>query len=448
MTAPREGSAMRHLVENGSSSACVPLCVQRRLVDGGRTGDHAPHDWCRTDLRRSLFDWTLDRCSTLKLFAEFFAANKKAIELSAAREIVFLLLYMAASAMTLNIFMQTRSLGEGNNAYGLAAMLEGTAKRPYVYRQLLPTLANGIANLIPEKDQEAFVEYHFDKYHLKQQYFEKAKYKNLTKQYSEYWTASYAIKFHSIYIINFLSLILLAYLLRFLAEEVIHNQIYLTSTAPIMFLLMLPLSFVRANFLYDFTELFFLSALLLSAIKGNYYLWILLLPLAVFNKESNILVPILYSPVIFYSGVAKRKSIVLALAVVLSLITYFCLKEIFFSNPGEDVVWQLRENIDYWSNLRNYLLWHDIYAPLIPFPRGLNVFFTLTLLILISVSWRHMTKQIKGLLAVSFVVSIPLWLLFCARDEMRNLSFIFLPLFLAITIALSDVVHKPLRTMK
>lgn len=100
------------------------------------------------------------------------------IRLLIAREALVLMLFMAISAMTLNVFMQTRSLEEGSPAFGLAAMLNGTAERPYVYRQLLPIAANYVAGLVPDKDQEAFVQYHLDKYHLKQHYFGRAKHIN------------------------------------------------------------------------------------------------------------------------------------------------------------------------------------------------------------------------------------------------------------------------------
>lgn len=109
------------------------------------------------------------------------------------REAIIFILYAAISSMVLNVFMQTRSLEEGSKAFGFAAMLAGTAERPYVYRQLIPMIANHATELIPEKDRDAFVQYHLDKFRLKQQYFGEAKFPNKA---NEQWTPSYAIKYH------------------------------------------------------------------------------------------------------------------------------------------------------------------------------------------------------------------------------------------------------------
>ena len=55
-------------------------------------------------------------------------------------------------------------------------MLEGSAHRPYVYRQLVPIIANYAASLVSPEEQPAFVERYLDQYHLKELYFEKGKY--------------------------------------------------------------------------------------------------------------------------------------------------------------------------------------------------------------------------------------------------------------------------------
>jgi hypothetical protein len=381
-------------------------------------------------------DFILDKLSLLK---QFITDTNNIVKLLIAREAVLLLLYMAAAAMTLNVFMQTRSFEEGSKTFGLAAMLDGTAERPYVYRQLLPMIANFAADLVPEQDQEAFVNYHLDKYHLKQQYFGKAKYANPN---IEPWTPSYSIKFHVIYLFNFLSLLGLAYILRALVDSTIHNQRSLALTAPIMFLLMLPMSFMHGNFFYDFPELFFLGGLLLAAIKGHYYWWVILLPIAVLNKESNILVPLLYFPIIYYASTDWRKTLNIALAILLSAAAYLYIQTAFSDNPGATTIWQLWKNIDFWSTPRNYFLWNDFYAPVIPFPRGLNIFFISVLFLLVSVSWKNLPKQVKGLFVVSLVINTPLWLLYCHNDEMRNLSFTFIPLFLVITFSLSKLLQE------
>lgn len=90
------------------------------------------------------------------------------------REAFILLVYMAVAASTLNTFMQTRSLREGWSWFRFSMMLDGTADRPYVYRQLVPLIANFSASLIPPDKKSEFEERHLDKYHLKELYFGKS----------------------------------------------------------------------------------------------------------------------------------------------------------------------------------------------------------------------------------------------------------------------------------
>ena len=219
--------------------------------------------------------------------AAFFEGN---LIRCVAKEALVLLLYMAITAMVVNVFMQTRSLEEGSPEFGIELMLDGVANRPYVYRQLVPIVVNKLVSILPVEEHEAFVQYHLDKYHLKQLYFGKARYPN---QASEQWNSTYSLKFHAVFLIIFTSLLGVFYCCRWLIFYTISGDSFLQVVSPLLFGILLPLSFLHGNFYYDFVELFFLSALLLTAIRGDYWYWLILLPLAVLNKESNILVPVL-----------------------------------------------------------------------------------------------------------------------------------------------------------
>lgn len=363
------------------------------------------------------------------------------LRILATKEALILLIYMSASAMTLNIFMQTRSFEEGSTEFGFAAMMDGSASRPYVYRQLLPIIANSAVELVPEQERSAFVKYHLDKYHLKQQYFGRAKFQN---NGTEEWSPRYAIMYHIIFAANFISLLGLTYLLRHLIQENTGVDGLLSAIAPVGFLALLPLSFMHGNFYYDFPELFFLAALLVTATTSRFYWWVLLLPLAVINKESNILVPLLYLPVIYYQARRSLNAISsIGLAFILALAAYLFIKTSYAENPGGDTIWQLWKNVEFWLSPGNYFLWNDFYVPGIPFPRGLNILLILIITSLTVTAWKNLTPQIKALFLMSLIVNLPLWLLFCHQDEMRNLSFTFLPIFLITTMASMELFGQP-----
>jgi hypothetical protein len=359
-----------------------------------------------------------------------FQNHRCFLSLLLSREAFVLLIYMAVSASVLNTFMQTRSFREGSTEFGFTKMLDGSADRPYVHRQLVPIIANYAAGLVSPEAQPAFVERYLDPYRLKQLYFEKSKYH--MKQTVEVWSPGYAIKYHIVYLILFLSLLGTLYCLRALIPYVCPRENPLTPFVPVLFILLLPLSFMHGSYYYDFVELLFLSLLLLTAIKGYYAWWLLFLPLAVLNKESNILVPFLYVVIMVGNSSKWRSRLFIVFSFILSMGIYYFIKHKYSLNPGGTVMWQLRKNIDFWLNPETYFLWHDFYAPMILFPRGLNIILLAVLASLLFWQWGEKPLFAKRLFVVAMLINIPLFILFCWQDEMRNLSFLFLPVYLLI----------------
>lgn len=344
-----------------------------------------------------------------------------------SREAFILLLFVAASAAVLNIFMQTRSLEEGSARFSLIHMLDGSAEQPFVKRQLLPLLANQLTELIPVNERASFVQYHLDKYHLKDTYFGRARHANLKQ---ETWTADFAIKYHFIYALMFSGLLATLYLLRSIGETQLPANNPLTPVMPLGFALLLPLSFIHGGFFYDFSELFFFSALLLTAIKGMYLWWLVILPLAVLNKETAILAPLLFGPLLI-SGCRtwpQRTSVIAGFVLAGYVLWYLGLK--YAANPGTGTEWHLTGNLEFWSHASNYFLWSDFYAPLILVPRGFNLLFIIALAGLIFANWNARPPILRQLFWVALFVNLPLFALFTYRDEIRNLSMLFIPTYL------------------
>lgn len=366
----------------------------------------------------------------LKSQCIYFQKHRYAFSILLSREAFVLLIYMAVAASVLNIFMQTRSFREGSAEFGFSKMLEGSADRPFVHRQLVPIIANYAAGLVSPEEKPAFVERYLDPYRLKKLYFEKGKYQ--IYETIEVWSPDYAIKYHITYFILFFSLLGTLYCLRALIPSVSPKENPLTPFVPVLFILLLPLSFMHGNYYYDFVELLFLSMLLLTAIKGYYAWWLLLLPLAVLNKESNILVPFLYAVIIIGNSSKWRSRLFLAFGFIASAGVYFFIKQKYSLNHGGTVMWQLEKNIDFWLTPKSYFLWHDFYAPMILFPRGLNIILLVILSSLLFWQWGKKPLFAKRLFVVALLINIPLFILFCWQDEVRNLSFLFLPIYLLI----------------
>jgi len=95
-------------------------------------------------------------------------------------------------------------------------------------------------------------------------------------------------------------------------------------------------------------------------------------------------------------------------------------------------MWQFDKNINFWLSPESYFLWHDFYAPMILFPRGFNFILLAILSGLLFWQWGKKPFFTKGLFIVAMLINIPLFILFCWQDEIRNLSFLFLPMYLLI----------------
>jgi hypothetical protein len=348
-----------------------------------------------------------------------------------SREAFILLIYMAVAASVVNIFMQARSFCEGIATFSLSHMLDGSAERPWVYRRLVPIITNQAVNLIPSEQRAAFADEYLSKYRLKELYFAKSRETigDVNLPLDE-WTAEYSIKFHAVYCIIFLSLIGSLYCLRAITNTTCQPTNTLAPFLPALFVLLFPISFDIGGYYYDFVGLFFLCLLLLTALRRNYSLWMLLLPLAVLNKESNILVPMLYAPVLLSYCDKWRWRVFLIIGFFASLAIFFFVREQYSQNTGTPVDWQLWPNIHFLLTLKNYFLWDDLFAPMIPFPRGFNLLLVAVLASLVFWQWRQNPGYARGLLAVGLLVNIPLFIMFGTLDEMRNLSFLFIPIYL------------------
>ena len=169
--------------------------------------------------------------------------------------------------------------------------------------------------------------------------------------------------------------------------------------------------------------------LLLTAIKGQYAWWLFFLPLAVLNKETDILILLLYSSIIISTCKNWSSRLFVALGFMFSIAIYLYIRQKFSLNHGQ--IWlQLDTKIPYLTTPKNYFLWWDFYAPMIPFPSGFNIIWLLVLTRLLFWQWSKKPILVKTLFYVALSIIIPLFILFCKTDEIRNLSFLFVPIYL------------------
>ena len=99
------------------------------------------------------------------------------------------------------------------------------------------------------------------------------------------------------------------------------------------------------------------------------------------------------------------------------------IKILFINSPGGVVV------VNFWENLHNYLIpWSYMKAGItfgVISPEG---FFAGTLVVIVIImlrGWSGCPCEVRRHLIISAIINFPLFLLFCATGELRNLSLMY-----------------------
>lgn len=300
-------------------------------------------------------------------------------------------------------------------AYSFQQITEFTSYRPYVYRVLMPWLVNRTYEAIPGQIREgtpAFLQ-------LGAEHFISA---NETSTWSSELKFKYLISCYWMFLFLFASLLAL----RGLTLVFFRGQRLLADVAPMAFGLLLPLSFRGGGgFIYDFSEMFFLFVCLALIASGRYTWFYVLFPLALLNKESFALCIVFYAILLLFHTRNGNMVVHLVLQTVIAVVIIAFVRWRFSEQPGGTVEFHLANNIRYWSNPKAWVEFMTAFTPFIPFPTPLNILVLPFLGWMLFSGWREKPWILKILFLVSSLISIPLLLLFCWKNELRNLSLMF-----------------------
>ena len=315
---------------------------------------------------------------------------------------------------------------EHNPTYDIEAMLDGTAKKPFVYRQLLPGLANitdwMLSNSARQNIEAIFVSG-----------FTNSAIKELSPEatFAKAASASH-LKYHFRYMIlyyaSFLSLFGSLFVFRRILLDLRASQIA-SVLAPASLILTLPYIQTVGGFFYDNAELLFLGLGFLAALRGWITALLIVTLLGTLNKETFLFfVPALY-PLLSQHYPRRQALIVTVLAFGVAAFANIAIKLIFWHNAGEAAEWHaiinLREYSSFWTYHR-FEVTYGIIGPMGVFP---GTILLATLLVLRG--WPYCSKVVRQHIAIAALLNLPLFFLFAKVGEMRNLS-LLLPGLLAI----------------
>jgi hypothetical protein len=342
-------------------------------------------------------------------------------------------LYFLAAAASYNGFYQRWHFHEAGVAgawsekeLGLDKALDSTAPRPYVYRQLLPAIANGVDAILPPAMKDAAIQ---QKLRSQQNPFTPPLIQSpLTAN------GLYLLRYYVVYLTDFLFALLAVFAMHGVCRSFGFSPVA-AAFAPVAMILLFPCFLNLAGYYYDYPELAFFALTLWMARRYN---WLWLLPvaaLATWNKESFLFfVPTLYP--IFrtrsgrWSALAGTASMTAVCAAV-----YGMVRSRYMGNAGGAVEVHWHEQLALLMHpLSLVVRVDDIY--------GIYMLSCCSLLPLALIcwtvrrGWKRFSPELKRHAQIAAAINLPLFFFLCAPREMRDLSMLYMVLLLSVAAAI------------
>ena len=303
----------------------------------------------------------------------------------------------------------------GINGYERAMfpeMIYGEAWKPFVYRTLLPTTVRVISRFIPEEIHNTLTEK-----------VDGSTFFNLVLEKLK-WESEYITEYLVAMILMYLSLIGFVSVFRKLFTEIYSSPKWFTNLISIIMLLVLPPMFQYYSYVYDFPTLFLFTLGLVFLKQRNWKYFLILFFVACFNKETIILLTLIFAIHFFKDEQVTRKLYVQLIAAQLLIFTVvkILLYVVFINNPGGFVEFHF---ID-----RNYLIFNGY--SLMTFVVLLIIFLT------IFSKWNEKPKFLKDALWIA-VPLIILTFFFGFFDELRDYYEVFPVMVLLISFSIAKI---------
>lgn len=344
------------------------------------------------------------------------------------RSCCFVLFFLTAAASFHGYYQKWHFFESGTNTKyapgsSLDAMVDGTAKRPFVYRQLLPMLADWIDQRVPENVKDSL-------FAAKTNHGLLLRERLFNSPVSQ--SRTYFLRYWIVYATTFIFAWSSIYLMYVLCTSVGYAPPTAALSAIIMILLM-PYFLTVGGYFYDYPELAFLALAVWMALKFDWWYMIPVVALATWNKESFLL----FTPAL-YPLLRRRSSRISAVVGtgVLGLtcgVVYFVIRSRFQTNPGGTV------EVRFMEQIRFLLHPFKILQPDLTY--GMPSFSPLLIALILWTlcrGWRSLPLAIQRHAQIAAIINLPLFILFCSPGEWRNLSFLYIPLLLLLATNLSE----------
>ena len=341
-------------------------------------------------------------------------------------------LFAIAAAASFNGYYQEKHFSEAGVSgdwyqASFESMVDGTAYRPYVYRQMLPSAANWLDRVVPESVKTGLYD--------RQGKYPEA-YINAIAASPIAASKVYFFRYLVIYIATY-TFALLAVMSMYLVCVAVEIPQSAAVLAPVVVILFFPYIQNGGGYYYDYPELTFLALTIWIALKFDWWWIIPVAALGTWNKESYLLiVPTLY-PIFRLRN--SRLGALLGVG-VLSLVwlaVYYPIRICFQHNPGSTVLLSLPDQLQLLLHTRALLIYtKTIYG--VPMITGYTVAPVALLLWTVWRGWNHLPGAIQQHGIIAAAINIPVYLLFVAPGKLRDLSMLYVVFLLMIAVNLKE----------
>jgi len=340
--------------------------------------------------------------------------------------ICLFVLFVVASAASFSSFYEKWHFREAgargfNPVASFDQMIDGTAYRPYIYRQLLPDAANWLTHALPIAKLSSRIP-------------ERAKHKisaafNLS-------TKTYPIQYLIVYVATYLAALLAAFALYLVCTSAALPPPVAVFT-PVIFMLLFPLLGIKGGYFFDYPELLFMAAAAWIALSNEWWWIIPVAALGTWNKESFLLFVFTLYPLLRrrYSRFNSLFAVCILIAVCIA--TYLPIRLHFSHNPGGTVEFHLKDQIAFYLHPFQMDTWIDRTYDLM-FPAMSAPIPTLLLVWFVWRVWRMLPLWLKRHAQIAAVINFPLYFLLCQPGEYRDLSLLYVSFLLVIGFTLYE----------
>ncbi|MEN5161480.1 hypothetical protein [Achromobacter spanius] len=357
----------------------------------------------------------------------------------AFRRFLLAMLYVMVAAAAFNGFYTKWRLNDGRAPHSLASMVEGTAYRPYVYRQFAPAIANGIQDALPAATVQRLSERLAAPRRVNSRSALAMRFPG-----SEAMQAPVTLRYHIVYYLTFLALLGSLFVMRSVCLAAGANAPAAT-TAPLVIALLLPFFLTEGGFFYDFFEILFMACAILLARRipverpvraaGRLGLLALVAAMAAWNKEAFFFYVVTLYPFLRLSLPRVKAAAVVAGLVFVCGCVYLALRLRYAGNPGGAVSFQPGANVLYFLDPGNWFRTESTYGVVLP--KGLSAVMVLMIVGVSVTGWRSLPAPFRLHVLLALAVNVPLFLLFAAEGEARNLSMLYPSLLVLMSMALT-----------